>query len=275
MNQNTHSSSRKSYEVGYFPGLKPWTVLFFVYLYAPMVVLVVYSFNDSNRAQIWRGFSTRWFSKAFANESIQTAALNSLIVAVCATIVSTLLATFAALTLARSGNFRGRNVSLGVISLPLIVPEIATAVATLSFFGVIGFQLGLLTIIIAHIVFCIPFAFLPIRARLDGMNNALEQAASDLYANDWQAFRYITLPLLWPGIIAGAMLAFIISIDDFIITLMVSGAGSTTLPLYIYGMIRQGITPEVNVISTIMMIISFFFITLYWLLTRGDDKVTH
>jgi len=266
---------RKPFIVGQFPGLKLWTVAFFVYLYAPMVVLVIYSFNDSNRAQIWRGFSTRWFGKAFANDSIQTAALNSLIVAVSATVVATLLATLAALTLAHHQSFKGRSASIGIISLPLVVPEIATAVATLSFFGVIGFQLGLLSIILAHIVFCIPFAFLPIRARLEGMNNSLEQAAADLYANDWQAFRYITLPLLSPGIVAGAMLAFIISIDDFIITLMVSGAGSTTLPLYIYGMIRQGITPEVNVISTVMMFISFVFITAYWLLTQNDDKVSH
>ena len=215
------------------------------------------------------------FFKAFANDSIQSAAINSLIVATCATVVATTLATFAALAIARGGPFRGRGVATGVITLPLIVPEIATAVATLSFFGVIGFQLGLLTIIIAHTVFCIPFAYLPIRARLEGMNESLEQAAGDLYATPWQAFRHVTLPLLLPGIIAGAMLAFIISIDDVIITMMVSGAGSTTLPLYIYGMIRQGITPEVNVISTVMLLISIVFISIYWLLTREDEKTAH
>ena len=170
-----------------------------------------------------------------------------------------------------TGEFKGRSAALGLISLPLVVPEIATAVATLSFFAVIGFQLGLLSIIVAHTVFCIPFAFLPIRARLEGMNDSLEQAAGDLYANDWQTFRYITLPLLMPGMVAGAMLSFIISIDDFIITLMVSGAGATTLPLYIYGMIRQGITPEVNVISTVMLAISVVFISAYWFMTKGDD----
>jgi spermidine/putrescine transport system permease protein len=265
----------RPFVVGQIPGLKLWTVAFFVYLYAPIIVLVVYAFNDSNRAQIWRGFSTRWFAKAFSNDSIQTAALNSLIVATCATIVATSLATFAALAIARGGPFKGRNVATSVITLPLIVPEIATAVATLSFFGVIGFQLGLLTIIIAHTVFCIPFAYLPIRARLEGMNESLEQAAGDLYATPWQAFSHVTLPLLWPGIIAGAMLAFIISIDDVIITMMVSGAGSTTLPLYIYGMIRQGITPEVNVISTVMLLISIVFISIYWLLTRQDEKTAH
>jgi len=266
---------KRPYVVGQVPGIKLWTVAFFIYLYAPIVVLVVYAFNDSNRAQIWRGFSTRWFAKAFGNDSIQSAAINSLIVATCATVVATTLATFAAIAIARGGNFKGRNVATGVITLPIIVPEIATAVATLSFFGVIGFQLGLLTIIIAHTVFCIPFAYLPIRARLEGMNESLEQAAGDLYATPWQAFRHVTLPLLWPGIVAGAMLAFIISIDDVIITMMVSGAGSTTLPLYIYGMIRQGITPEVNVISTVMLLISIVFISIYWLLTRQDEKTAH
>ena len=273
---NSKAGNRKrTFKLGHYPGLNLWTLIFFIYLYAPMIVLVVYAFNDSNRAQIWRGFSTRWFAKAFANDNIQTAAMNSLIIAVCATIVATIVATLAALALARGGSFRGKSAALSIISLPIIVPEIATAVATLSFFGLIGYQLGMTTIIIAHIVFCIPFAFLPIRARLEGMNDSLEQAASDLYASPAQAFRYVTLPLLWPGIIAGAMLSFIISIDDFIITLMVSGAGSTTLPLYIYGMIRVGITPEVNVISTVMMAISIVFITLYWLLTKNDDKVAH
>lgn len=267
---------RKGFVLGHYPGMNLWTVFFFFYLYLPMVVLVVYSFNDGNRAQIWQGFSTRWFYRAFINDDIQNAALNSLIIAVCATVVATVLATLAALVLARGGQFRGKSASLGLITLPLIVPEIATAVATLSFFAIIGFQLGMLSIIIAHTVFCIPFAFLPIRARLEGMDTTLEQAAGDLYANSWETFRFVTLPILAPGIVAGAMLAFIISVDDFIITLMVSGAGATTLPLYIYGMIRQGITPEVNVISTVMLAISVAFISAYWFISaKGDAVKTH
>ena len=264
--------SKKQYIVGDYPGLKVFTWAFFVYLYAPMIVLVFYSFNASRRAQIWRGFSFDWYLKAFTNDDIQSAAINSLIVALVATIVATIIATLTALALARGGNFKGSTMALGIVSLPLVVPEIATAVATLSFFAVIGFELGLMSIIIAHSVFCIPFAFLPIRARLEGMDQTYEQAAADLYADDWQTFRYVTLPLLMPGIVAGAMLAFIISIDDFIITLMVAGAGSTTLPLYIWGMIRQGITPEVNVVSTVMLLISILFITAYWYMTRGTKR---
>lgn len=265
----------KPFVVGGFPGLKAWTWMFFLYLYAPIVVLVIYSFNANNRAQKWTGFSTSWYTKAFSNDDIQAAVINTLIVASAATVLATVMAVLAALALARGGSFKGGTTAFGLISLPLIVPEIATAVATLSFFAVIGIQFGLLTLIIAHTVFCIPFAFLPIRARLTGMDDTLEQAAMDLYASRWKAFRYVTLPLLLPGIIAGAMLAFIISVDDFIISLMVAGAGSTTLPLYIYGMIRVGISPEVNVISTVMLAISVVFITAYWFLTRGDDHTVH
>ena len=261
--------SAKPFKLGEYPGLKGWTWMFFIYLYAPIAVLVVYSFNDNNSAQIWGGFTFDWYAKAFANDDIQRATFNSLVVAVIATAVSTVVATLAALTMARGRRFKGYAIADGILMLPLVVPEIATAVATLSFFATVGISLGLTTVIIAHSVFCIPFAFLPIKARLNGMDMTLEQAAQDLYANDWQTFRHVTLPLLMPGVVAGAMLAFIISIDDFIITLMVAGAGATTLPLYIYGMIRRGITPEVNAVSTVMLVISILFVTGYWFVSRG------
>ncbi len=262
--------SARHYPVGDYPGLKLCSWLFFIYLYAPILVLFVYSFNMSTRAQIWRGFSFQWYERVFANDNIQQATLNSLMIATIATGLAVTFATLAALTLARSKNFKFRTASMGIITLPLVVPEIATAVATLSFFSLIGFSLGLTSVIIAHTVFCIPFAFLPIRARLEGVDQALEQAGRDLYANEWQTFRYITLPLLMPGILAGAMLAFIISLDDFIITLMVSGAGSTTLPVYIYSMIRVGLTPEVNAVSSILLAFSIIFITAYWLFTKRN-----
>ena len=259
----------KPFQLGVYPGFKGWTWMFFIYLYAPIVVLVVYSFNASQSAQSWGGFSSGWYAKAFDNHEIQSAAINSLIVGVIATVLATVAATLAALTMARGRRFRGYAVADAILMLPLVVPEIATAVATLGFFATVGISLGLTTVIIAHTVFCIPFAFLPIKARLSGMDNTLEQAAQDLYANDWQTFRYVTLPLLTPGIVAGAMLSFIISIDDFIITLMVAGAGATTLPLYIYSMIRRGITPEVNAISTVMLVISVLLVTAYWFVSRG------
>jgi spermidine/putrescine transport system permease protein len=176
-----------------------------------------------------------------------------------------------ALVLARGGSFRGKTVSLGLITLPLMVPEIVTAVAVLIFFSAIHLNWGLGNVIIAHITFCIPFAFMPIRARLEGMDTSLEQAARDLYASPWEAFRYVTVPLLMPGIVAGAMLSFVISMDDFIITLMVGGAGSTTLPVYIYSMIRRGLTPEINAVSTLLLLVSIAIVTAYWILSKKTE----
>ena len=271
VSMNSRKISRKPsgrFVIGRFPGFCTTTWLFFLFLYVPILILIVFSFNTGRSATIWHGFSLEWYIKAFANDDIQRAARNSLIVAITATAFATTFATFAALIMARTKRFRGQNLSYAVLMLPLIVPEIVTAVATLSFFAAVGLKLGLGRVIIAHTVFCIPFAFLPIRARLEGMDVTLENAANDLYADEWQAFRYVTLQLLLPGIISGAMLAFIISIDDFIITLMVAPAGSTTLPIYIYGMVRMGITPEINAVSTIMLAISIIFVSLSYIIGK-------
>ncbi|CAB1058737.1 Spermidine/putrescine import ABC transporter permease protein PotC (TC 3.A.1.11.1) [Olavius sp. associated proteobacterium Delta 1] len=252
--------------IGRFPGFSATTWLFFLYLYLPIAILVIFSFNASRSATIWHGFGLEWYAKAFDNEDIRRAAINSLVVGITATAFATTFATFAALIMARSRRFRGQNLSYAILMLPLIVPEIVTAVATLSFFSAIGLKLELGNVIIAHTVFCIPFAFLPIRVRLEGMDDTLEQAAQDLYADEWQTFRYVTFPPLMPGIISGAMLSFIISIDDFIITLMVAPAGATTLPIYIYGMVRMGITLEVNAVSTVMLAISILFVSMSYII---------
>lgn len=267
---------RKALPVGHFRGLGLWNVFFMIFLYAPIAVLIFFSFNDNRMVMNWGGFSLQWYVKAFHNEDIQDAVINSLIVAVVATGVATTIATIGALVLARGGNFRGKTVSLGLITLPLMVPEIVTAVAVLIFFSTIGLNWGLGNVIIAHITFCIPFAFMPIRARLEGMDTTLEQAARDLYATEWQTFRYVTVPLLMPGIVAGSMLSFVISMDDFIITLMVGGAGSTTLPVYIYSMIRRGLTPEINAVSTVLLLFSVAIVTAYWVVSqRSDTKTVH
>jgi spermidine/putrescine transport system permease protein len=258
----------RGFRVGHIPGFGPFSALFLVYLYAPIVVLIIFSFNAGESATVWQGFSLDWYAKALGNQGIQRAALNSLIVATTAMCVATTAATLAGLALARGGTFRGQGPIYAIIALPLMVPEIVTAVATLTFFTVIGLSQGLLNVIIAHSVFCIPFAFLPIRARLQNMDPTIEQAARDLYANDWRTLRHITLPRLLPGIISGAMLAFIISLDDVIITMMVAPPGANTLPLYVYGMVRMGITPEVNAISTLIFGLSVIMVTLSWLFGR-------
>lgn len=155
-----------------------------------------------------------------------------------------------------------------MLGLPLLVPEIVTAVASLLFFLALGLELGLTTVLIAHIVFCLPFAYLPIRARLEGLDPRLAEAAADLYASRWQAFRRVTLPLILPGVVSGAMLAFIVSLDDFVITFFVAGAGATTLPVYIFGLIRMGITPEVNAISALLLMVSIAFVVLSYRVGR-------
>jgi spermidine/putrescine transport system permease protein len=191
------------------------------------------------------------------------------LVATIATLVATVFATMAALAMA-GRSFKGQGAVSGMLGLPLLVPEIVTAVASLLFFLSLGMDLGLHTVVIAHVVFCIPFAYLPIRARLADMDPRLVEAASDLYASPWHAFRRVTLPLLMPGIISGAMLAFIVSLDDFVITFFVAGPGATTLPVYIFGMVRMGITPEVNALAALLLMASMVFVGLSWWIGKRD-----
>ena len=255
-----------------YPGFRAVTWFCMALLYAPMVVITVYSFNAIRSITTWGGFSFDWYIKAFNNPSIQQATWNSLVIAVSAATVATVLGTAAALAMVRGRGFRGQGGAFALISLPLMIPEIVTAVATLVFFLAIGIDLGLLTIFIAHTVFCIPFAYMPISARLAGIEASYEEAAQDLYADRWAAFRYVLLPMLLPGILSGYMLAFIISLDDFIITNMVAGPGATTLPLAIYGKVRTGFTPEINAISTIMLLISCLFVTASYFAGRAGKR---
>jgi spermidine/putrescine transport system permease protein len=233
-------------KLGRFPGFGTAAAFCMAFLYAPIVILVVFSFN----------------------EGLQKAAVNSLVVAIVATAFATAMATAIALATGRGQGFRGVKALYAVISMPMMIPEIVIAVGTLSFFALAGIQLGLGNVIIAHTVFCIPFAYLPIRGRLEVMDHRLEEAAQDLYASPWSAFRLVTLPLLMPGIISGAMLAFIISIDDYIITAMVGGAGTSTLPIYVYTQLRLGVTPEINAISTVLLGFSVLFVAASYLVGR-------
>jgi spermidine/putrescine transport system permease protein len=202
---------------------------------------------------------------------VQEATVRSLVLATSAAFIATVVATMAALGTTRRAQFRGQTFIYVVINQPLMVPEIVTAVALLIVFASVkvatGYQ-GMGYLILAHAAFCIPFAYLPIRARLEGMDLALETAAADLYATPWQTFRRVTLPLMAPGIIAGGMLAFIISLDDVVITEFVKSAGQDTLPTYMLGQLRRGITPEVNAISTALLGLTVLLLTIFFLLTR-------
>jgi len=235
-------------------------LLALVFLYLPVVTLVVLSFNANEVTTIWSGFSVRWYVDVMGNEAILRAARNSVLVATVATLVASAAATAAALGVVRSTTVHRTSVE-GLFSLPLLVPEIVTAVALLMLFVSVGLPLGLTSVMLAHAVFCIPFAYYPIKSRLAGLDPALMEAASDLYASPWRRFVRIEMPLLAPGIFAGALLAFISSLGDFVISYFVSGPGSTTLPVYIFGMIRTGVTPEVNALSALFLLASIVAIT--------------
>jgi spermidine/putrescine transport system permease protein len=259
-------------DVRHWPGLFTATAAFFAYVYLPILILVALSFNENRTVTVWTGFSLDWYRMAFANRDIVGAATNSLIIASIASVSATTLATLAALRMASNDRFLGKTGINAVFALPITVPEIVPAVATLMFFASLGFTLGLGTVIIGHIVFCIPFAYLPIRARLEGMDPRIGEAAADLYANPIRAFWRVTLPQLVPGILSGLVLAFIISLDDFVTTFFLGGAGSTTLPIYIFGLVRTGVTPEVNAISSLMLLLSLSLVSLSLFLGRDQNR---
>ena len=257
--------------VRHYPGFGAMTIGCLFILYAPLVVITVYSFNASTSITTWGGFSFKWYAQVFTGPEAArfgAAAWNSITIALIACITSTAIATAAAVAMMRGGAFRGKSATFALINLPLLVPEIVTAVATLIFFSVIGLTTGYFTILIAHITFCIPFAYLPIAARLQGIESTYEQAARDLYATRAQSFRLILLPLMAPGVISGALLAFIISLDDFIITNFVKGAGMETLPTAIFGSVKTGIKPNIMAISTLMLAVSIIFVTLSYLINK-------
>ena len=270
--------AERGFEVARLPGFATTAILVFVALYLPIFTLVAYSFNASTSLAVWGGFSLDWYAKAWANDQVKDATLRSLIIASFAAFISTTVATMAALGTTRRRAFKGQTFIYVMINQPLMVPEIVTAVALMIVFGLVKVWLtsigmgslttGLGYLILAHSAFCIPFAYLPIRARLEGMDLTLETAAADLYATPWQTFRRVTLPLLAPGMIAGAMLAFVISLDDVVITEFVKSGGQDTLPTYMLGQMRRQLTPEINAVSTMLLGLTVLLLTAFFLLTR-------
>ncbi len=252
-------------------GFTTIALMCFFALYLPIGVLVIFAFNAGENLGSWDGLSLRWFAKAFQNQQVIDASLTSLKIASVAAIIATITATLAAIATTRTEPYRGLTVKYAFINLPLMVPEIVTAVALLIFFSRIkvwtGYS-GLGYLIAAHTAFCIPFAYLPIRARLENMDLTLERAAADLYATPFKAFRFVTLPLLWPGILAGMMLAFVISLDDVVITEFVKSGGQDTLPTYMLGQLRRAITPETNAISAVFLLLSVAVVTIFFFVNK-------
>jgi len=228
----------------------------YAFLYLPLVIVVVYSFNDSRLNAEWVGFTTDWYRRLFADDEMLAAAGNSLIIGAVTSAVSTILGTMAGVALHRR---RLRLLSVLVFA-PIAIPEVLMGVSLLIFFVLLNFTLGLLSVTLAHIAFCIGFVAIVVRSRLAGMDESLTEAARDCGATPAQAFRYVTLPLITPGVIAGALMAFTLSIDDFVITFFTAGAGTSTLPLQIYSMIKISVTPEVNAVSTLLMLLTLALI---------------
>jgi spermidine/putrescine transport system permease protein len=250
-----------------FPAFGAISAIVFAFLYLPLVFVVAYSFNSNRVVTVWKGFSLQWYADVFGNDDIQRALMNSLQVAAVSTVLSVTLATGLAIGLLRMLR-SGRRLAWGLVGAPLVLPEIVFAIGTLAFFVQIRVPLGIGAITLAHTAFCIPFALIPIRARMRSVDPAVYEAAADLGASEHRIFWRITLPLLMPGIVAGALLAFIISLDDFIVSYFLAGPGGTTLPVYIFGMIRNAITPGVNAVSTLLLLVSVAIVTASYLIAR-------
>ncbi len=259
-------------------------IIGYLFLYLPIIILVVFSFNDSRSTSLWNGFTISWYGEMIEDDQVILALWNSLFVAIVSTIIATVLGTLAAMAMERY-SFTGKLLMDALLYLPIVIPDIAMAIMLLLFFNISGigfepwriniFGLGLAvpySVIIGHVAFNIAFVAVVVRARLANMDKSLEEAANDLYANNWQTFRRVTLPMMMPGILGGALLAFTLSLDDFVITFFTSGAGFNTLPVRVFGMIKKGVTPKINAVSTLMLAFSLSLVIISLVTRRGGEK---
>lgn len=237
------------------------TVGVFLFLHLPILVLVAFSFNDSKFSVEWQGFTLGWYQRLLERPDILRGLRASLIVGVFSTLISAALGTLLALGLARH-RFRGRRALEGFLYVPVVTPEIVVGISLLILFALFEIPLGLTTITIAHVAFSVSFVVIVVLARLEGMDATLEEAAMILGADEITTFWKVTVPQLWPGILSGALLAFTMSFDDFVITSFVSGSGSSTLPIVVYGMVRRNVEPSINAISTIILLVTTILIYL-------------
>ncbi len=233
--------------------LYSWAVYGFLYL--PILVMAALSFNKSRYSSLWGGFTLDWYVRLLGNDMLWTATRNSLVIALLTALIASGLGTLMAVALHRHRP-PGSGVAEAVVYLPMVLPDMVMGVGALVLFSALGVQLGLGTILAAHVGGTVSYVVVTLRARLEGIDRSLEEAAADLGANPWQAFRHVTLPLLGPGILAGALLVFTLSLDDFILAFFTAGPGATTLPLRVYGMVKVGISPEVNALSTVLLVVT-------------------
>jgi spermidine/putrescine transport system permease protein len=245
------------------------TGLVYVFLWAPIAVLVLFSFNSSRQVVVWEQASLHWYRVLMDDTVLLSSLRRSVWIALLTTALSVLIGTPAALAMSRY-RFPGKALFAALVDLPIIVPEIVMASSLLIFFGLLGVRLSMTTVVIAHVVFSVSYLIMTVRARLAGFDRTLEEAAMDLGASEVQTFFRITLPLTLPGIVSGALLVFTISLDDYVITSFVAGVGSSTLPLQIYSMVKQGISPEINAVSTLMLALTITLIVVSQLLQREE-----
>ena len=225
----------------------------FAFLYLPILILVVYSFNESKLVSVWAGFSTKWYGELFRNEAMLEAAWVTLRVAFVSSLLATILGTMAAYALVRQGRFLGRTLFSGMIYAPLVMPEVITGLSLLLLFIGIGLDRGVLTIVLAHTTFSMCFVSVVVSSRLVTFDRSLEEAALDLGATPFEAFRLVTLPIIAPAVVSGWLLAFTLSLDDLVIASFTSGPSATTLPMKIWSSVRLGVSPEINALSTILI----------------------
>jgi spermidine/putrescine transport system permease protein len=248
--------------------LPAFTLLVYLFLYAPIVVLAALSFNASRLSASWEGFTVAWYQRAVGNPAVVGALRNSLLVAAVTTVVATACGTAAALALRRH-RFRSEGVLYGAILLPAVVPEIVLAASLLLLFASVGLRLGFLTVVLAHVGFTVSYAFVVVRARIQGLDGSLEEAAMDLGAGQWRTFLHVTLPAIAPAVLSAALLVFALSIDDYVVTSFVAGVGATTLPLQVYSMVKTGVSPEINAVSTVLLGATGLLLVSAFLLEQG------
>jgi len=276
----TYGNRKKPFEYSKKWSLRSVFLLATLFLYIPIIVLIIFSFNNSRRGGnvIWKGFTTKYYGKAFNNDDLMLAFGNTLTIAIVATIVSVFLGTCTAILLWRF-RFNFKPVVEGLVSLPIVIPEICMGVSLAMFFSKMGWlgntseiwPLNLINIMIAHITFCFPFAAMVIRTRLQSFNREMEEAALDLGATEFQVFKDILLPHLKPGLVAGALLSFTLSLDDFIVTFFTSGPNTVTFPVKIYSMVRFSVTPEINAASTVLIVLTLV-LTFFALRLQSKDN---
>ena len=255
------------------PFLRTMLVVGFVFLYAPILSLIVYSFNESKLVTVWSGFSLKWYGELFQDDGIMKAAWTSIRIAFATACASVVLATVAALVMTRLRPFRGKTAFGALITAPLVMPEVITGLSILLLFVSFGIARGMITIWIAHVTFCVSFVAVVVNSRLGELDKSIEEAAMDLGANRVKVFFLITLPIITPALVSGWLLAFTLSIDDLVVASFVSGPSSTTLPMKVFSSVRLGLSPKINALATLMILtVSLAAGVAWWLMAREEGR---